>query len=79
MRKEIIRDGVKLVIVARECWEGEWELAVFNEHGIASNWMEVFSSGHEALEAGETAIDTEGTDPFTDMEGFEYLLGCGGT
>lgn len=72
--KKIVRDGVTLELIARKQWEGEWELIILNEYGVSSVWHDLFASCGEALAAGENAIDEEGTEQFTDMEGFEYLL-----
>ena len=74
IRRVIARDGVKLVLVAKKLWEGEWELTILNELGVASVWMELFDTHREAMQAGKDAIDTEGVEPFVEVEGFDYLL-----
>jgi len=68
-----INDGVRLDIVASRIGKGEWALAVLNEAGVASNWTEFFATGEAALDAGMKAIEEEGVEAFTSMEGFEYL------
>ena len=76
-RREIVQEGVKLKLIATKQWEGDWELVVLNEYGIRSVWFELFDTCADALNAGEPAIDTEGTGAFTDIEGFEYLFDPG--
>lgn len=66
-------DGVRLDIVASRLGKGEWALAVLNEAGVASNWTEFFATGEAALNAGMKAIEEEGVEAFTSIEGFEYL------
>ena len=71
--RNYVSNGVRLEIVASRLGEGEWALAVMNEAGIASNWTEFFATGEAALEAGMKAIEEEGVEAFTSIEGFEYL------
>ena len=66
-------DGHKLTVVARRSFEDEWELSIFNELGVATNWLDVFSTADEALNAGAAAIDEEGAQVFVNVEGFDYL------
>lgn len=68
-----VRDGVRLDVVASRLGIGEWVLAVVNEAGVASNWTESFATGEAALDAGLKAIEEEGVETFTSIEGFEYL------
>lgn len=67
------REGQKLDIVARQNFEGDWELGIVNELGVATNWLEFFDSAEAALAAGLAAIDEEGLQEFVSIEGFEYL------
>ena len=71
--KVVEMDGHRLTIVARRSFEKEWELCILNERGVVTNWMEIFESAQLALDAGEAAIDEEGVEAFTSVEGFDYL------
>ncbi|MEX2468722.1 MAG: hypothetical protein WD396_03110 [Pseudohongiellaceae bacterium] len=68
-----VGQGVRLEINAHRITEGEWALAVVNEAGVASNWLEFFATGEAALAAGLKAIEEEGVEAFTSIEGFDYL------
>ena len=74
LQTQVVREGVKLKIVAGKCGDGEWELSVEDERGLRTVWSELFASGRYALEVGANSIATEGIAPFVDHEGFEYLL-----
>ena len=71
---EIDIDGVKLEIVAQRIEKDEWSLTIVNELGVMSCWTDYFSTAQKAIEAGLRAIESEGIEPFIDIEGFEYLL-----
>ena len=70
--KEISKDGTTLKVIATKIIEGEWQLAILNEKGISSNWLEFFSTAQIAIDAGIEAIEKEGVKEFVDVEGFEY-------
>ena len=70
--KEISKDGATLKVIATRIIEGEWQLAILNEKGISSNWLEFFSTAQLAIDAGIEAIEKEGVKEFLDVEGFEY-------
>ena len=74
LTKEIVKDGVKLIVIARKYGTSEWHLSVQNMYGITSNWLEFFPSSQLAIEAGVQAIEDEGVEPFMDTDGFEYLF-----
>ena len=74
LTKEVLKDGVKLIVIASKSGADDWQLSVQNEHGITSNWLEFFPSSQLAIEAGVQAIEEEGVEPFIDTEGFEYLF-----
>ena len=74
LTKEVLKDGVKLIIIASKSGADDWQLSVQNEYGITSNWLEFFPSSQLAIEAGVQAIEEEGVEPFIDTEGFEYLF-----
>ena len=74
LTKEVLKDGVKLVVIACKSGADDWQLSVQNEYGITSNWLEFFPSSQLAIEAGMQAIEEEGVEPFIDTEGFEYLF-----
>lgn len=71
--KEIVKDGVTLKVIATNMGDGEWQLSILNEKGISSNWMEVFLTAKQAIDAGVEAIENEGVEPFVEVAGFEYL------
>ena len=71
--KEVSKDGVKLIVIASRTDTNEWTLAVQNEYGISTNWLEYFPSAQLAIDTGIQAID-EDIKPFLDTEGFEYLF-----
>ena len=71
--REISKDGVTLKVISTKISEGEWKLAIQNEKGISSNWLESFSSAQQAIDVGIEAIEKEGVNEFVDIEGFEYL------
>lgn len=73
IRRTYARNGVHLDVVASRLGIGEWTLAVVNEAGVVSNWIEFFAKGKAALNAGMKAIEEEGVKAFTSIEGFEYL------
>lgn len=74
MVKQVVHEGVELKVIAEKSWDREWELMIENQHGIRTHWEEIFESAEAALDAGVSAIETEGTAPFTSTEGFEYLF-----
>lgn len=65
--------GVRLEIVAEKLAEGQWSLSVINERGVMSMWTEFFETADAAITAAITAIEDEGVEEFTSIEGFEYL------
>ena len=71
--KQVIKDGAKLIVIARKMGKGEWQLSVQNENGISSNWLEFYPSAQLAIDAGVNAIEEEGIEPFIETEGYEYL------
>jgi len=73
LSREISKDGATLKVIATKISEGEWELAILNQKGISSNWLELFSTAQQAIDAGIEAIQKEGVKEFIDVEGFEYL------
>jgi hypothetical protein len=73
LSREISKDGATLKVIAKKISEGDWELAILNEKGISSNWLELFSTAEHAIDAGIEAIEKEGIREFVDVEGFEYL------
>ena len=72
--REVVTGGTKLIVIATRIAKEQWQLSVQNEYGINSNWLEFFPSAELAIEAGVKAIEKEGIEPFTDTEGFEYLV-----
>ena len=66
-------DDVTLKVIAQHTEDGEWELCVENSHGIKAIWTEIYGSAEDAICAGLTAIETEGHEEFSGIEGFEYL------
>lgn len=66
-------NGVCLEINTQRRSEGEWALAIVNEDGVASHWIETFATAKAAMVAGLNAIEEEGVEAFTSIEGFEYL------
>ncbi|MCG6936906.1 MAG: hypothetical protein LJE83_01870 [Gammaproteobacteria bacterium] len=71
--REVSKDGATLKVIATKISEGDWQLAILNEKGISSNWLESFSTAQLAIDAGIEAIEKEGVKEFVDVEGFEYL------
>ena len=71
--REISKDGATLKVIATKISEGEWQLAIINEEGISTNWLDSFSTAQLAIDAGVEAIEKEGVKEFVDVEGFEYL------
>ena len=71
--REISKDGVTLKIISTRITEGEWQLAILNEKGIRTNWLQSYSTAQLAIDAGIEAIEKEGVKEFVDVEGFEYL------
>jgi hypothetical protein len=67
-------DGFELKVIAEKLADQEWQLAIQNDLGVDSIWLEVFSGAKEAIDAGIAAIEREGVQTFCDVEGFEYLL-----
>lgn len=72
--KEVLKDGAKLIVIARKVEKDKWQLLVQNEYGISSNWLDFFPSAQLAIDAGVNAIEEEGIEPFIDTEGYEYLF-----
>jgi len=72
--REILKDGATLKVITTKISEGEWQLAILNEKGISSNWLESFSTAQLAIDAGIEAIEKEGVKEFVDVEGFEYRM-----
>jgi hypothetical protein len=70
--RKISKDGATLKVISTKISEGEWQLAILNEKGISSNWLESFSTAQLAIDAGIKAIEKEGVKEFVDVEGFEY-------
>ena len=56
LTKEVLKDGVKLIIIASKSGADDWQLSVQNEYGITSNWLEFFPSSQLAIEAGVFAV-----------------------
>ena len=54
--------------------KGEWSLSIQNEYGIATCWLEFFSTAQKAIEAGLMTIQNEGIDEFINTDDFEYLF-----
>lgn len=75
MFRDVLKEGVKLDVIASRVEKGQWQLSVQNEYGVSSNWLELFPSARLAVDAGIEAIEKEGIEPFMDTEGFEYLFG----
>jgi len=71
--REISKDGSTLKITSTKISKGEWNLAILNEKGVSSNWLETFSTAQLAIDAGIEAIEKEGVKEFVGVEGFEYL------
>jgi len=67
-------DGFELKVIAQQLRDQEWQLAVQNELGVNSVWLETFSDVDQAIDAGIMAIENEGAYAFCGVEGFEYLL-----
>jgi len=74
MFKELVKRGVKLIVIARKIEKDQWQLSVQNEYGISSNWFEFFPSAPLAIEVGINTIEKEGIEPFLETEGYEYLF-----
>ena len=72
--REVFKDGATLLVVARKIEKEQWALSVQNEFGTTSNWLDFFAGAQQAIDAGIAAIEKEGIEPFTSIEGFEYLL-----
>ena len=72
MCKTITKDGVILHVITTKNRAGEWQLAILNEKGISSNWLEYFSTAQLAIDAGIDAIEKEGVEEFLDSEDFDY-------
>ena len=71
---EVIKDGIKLMVIAMKIEEEQWQLSVLNEYGIFSNWFEFFPTAQLAIETGINAIENEGVESFVELEGFNYLF-----
>ncbi len=71
--REISKNGATLKVISTKTSEGEWQLAILNEKGISSNWLELFPTAQLAIDTGIEAIEKEGAKEFVDVEGFEYL------
>jgi translation elongation factor EF-G len=73
--REVLKEGVKLAVIASRVAKGQWQLFVQNEYGIRSSWLELFPSARLAVDAGFEAIEKEGIEPFMNTKGgFEYLF-----
>ncbi len=72
--KEVVKRGVKLIVIARKIEKAQWQLSVQNEFGISSNWIEFFPSAKSAVDMGVNTIEKEGIEPFIETEGYEYLF-----
>jgi hypothetical protein len=70
--REISKDGATLKVISTRISKGEWQLAILNEKGISTNWLESFATAQQAIAAGIEAIEKEGIKEFIDVEGFEY-------
>lgn len=71
---EVVKRGVKLIVIARKIEKEQWQLSVQNEYGISSNWFEFFPSAQIAIDMGVNTIEKEGIEPFVETEGYEYLF-----
>ena len=71
--KHVIKDGAKLIVIARKIEKGEWQLSVQDENGISTDWLEFFPAAQLAIDAGVNAIEKQGIEPFIETEGYEYL------
>jgi hypothetical protein len=67
-------DGFELKVIAEKIRDQEWRLAIQNELGVNSIWLETFPDVKQAINAGITAIEGAGVQAFSSVEGFEYLL-----
>jgi hypothetical protein len=72
--KEVLKDGTKLIVMARKVEKEKWQLLVQNEYGISSNWLELYPSAQLAIDAGVKSVEEEGIERFIDTEGYEYLF-----
>ncbi|MEQ8694909.1 MAG: hypothetical protein RIC85_06340 [Gammaproteobacteria bacterium] len=70
-----ISGDVRLDIVVTKIGDKEWSVSVINELGVYSTWWEFFESADIALTTALQAIQEEGVQEFTSIEGFEYLDG----
>ena len=70
-----ISGNVRLDIVVTQMGEKEWSLSVINERGIFSTWWEFLECPDIAIRTALNAIQDEGIEEFTTIEGFEYLDG----
>ncbi len=71
--RELILEGHRLRVIAREVTTGQWELAIENDLGVRSVWFEWFPTAQAAIDTGINAIHDEGVETFVDIAGFEYL------
>jgi hypothetical protein len=70
---EVPIDGELLTVIAQKISNRERARAVQNEFGLNSNWDEFFPTAQQAIDAGIYAIENEGAQEFTSIEGFERL------
>lgn len=70
----VVCNGTTLTVGTRHLSGGEWELFIENSHGVRSIWTEYFHSAKSAMRGGFRAIENEGVETFSSMEGFEYKL-----
>ena len=70
--QSVVIDGTRLEIIATQLGNSEWTLSILNTLGVSSTWTEFFQSAEAAIREGHKAINTEGVEAFTDIEGFDY-------
>jgi hypothetical protein len=65
--------GVRLEIFSELIGPEGWSVAVRNETGVTSHWVETFDTAKAALDAAMRAIEEEGVEAFTSVEIFDDL------
>ena len=71
---EILKEGVRLILVATRTDNDQWQLSAYNDYGTSTNWLELFSTAQLAIDAGMRAIEQEGVEPFANIDDFDYLF-----
>ncbi|MCI5106677.1 MAG: hypothetical protein MRY76_08195 [Pseudomonadales bacterium] len=66
--------GVRLEIYSELIGPEVWSVAVRNEYGVTSHWVETFDTAEAALDAAMQAIEEEGVEAFTSTEIIDDLL-----